>query len=60
MLPDEKSSVVNAVSHVVGDVFNQEESEARITPVPGGVGLLTRCALLENVMKAKELKDENL
>ena len=44
----------------VGDVFNQEESEARITPVPGGVGLLTRCALLENVMKAKELKDENL
>ena len=45
---------------LVGDVYNQEESEARITPVPGGVGLLTRCALLENVVRAKELRDENL
>ena len=26
------------------------------TPVPGGVGLLTRLALLENVMKAYEMQ----
>lgn len=40
---------------LVGDCFNTEGRE--VTPVPGGVGLLTRLALLENVMKAKELKD---
>ena len=34
---------------IVGDV--QYSSEAnRITPVPGGVGLLTRCALLEQIL----------
>ena len=43
---------------LVGDVFNQETSEARITPVPGGVGLLTRCALLDNVVEA--WNNENL
>ena len=36
---------------VVGDVQKQCGSEANhITPVPGGVGLLTRCALLEQVV----------
>jgi methylenetetrahydrofolate dehydrogenase (NADP+)/methenyltetrahydrofolate cyclohydrolase len=43
---------------LVGDVYNQDTSEARITPVPGGVGLLTRCALLENVVEA--WNNENL
>ncbi|MBE6148184.1 MAG: bifunctional 5,10-methylenetetrahydrofolate dehydrogenase/5,10-methenyltetrahydrofolate cyclohydrolase [Firmicutes bacterium] len=37
---------------IVGDVQSQYGSEAnRITPVPGGVGLLTRCALLEQIIK---------
>lgn len=35
---------------LVGDCFNTEDRE--VTPVPGGVGLLTRVALLENVVKA--------
>lgn len=35
---------------LVGDCFNIENRE--VTPVPGGVGLLTRVALLENVVKA--------
>lgn len=34
-----------------GDCFNIENRD--VTPVPGGVGLLTRCALLENVIDAK-------
>lgn len=34
-----------------GDCFNTENRD--VTPVPGGVGLLTRCALLENVIDAK-------
>lgn len=34
-----------------GDCFNTEHRD--VTPVPGGVGLLTRCALLENVIDAK-------
>lgn len=34
-----------------GDCFNVEGRD--VTPVPGGVGLLTRCALLENVIDAK-------
>lgn len=40
---------------LVGDCYNTEGRE--VTPVPGGVGLLTRLALLENVVKAKELRD---
>lgn len=31
-----------------GDAINKEYGEA--TPVPGGVGLLTRCALLDNIV----------
>lgn len=38
-------------SRLVGDAFNTEGRD--VTPVPGGVGLLTRCALLENVIDAK-------
>ena len=39
---------------MVGDCWNYENAAPGIvvTPVPGGVGLLTRCGLLENVVKA--------
>ena len=37
-----------------GDCFNTENRD--VTPVPGGVGLLTRCALLDNVIRAKEMR----
>ena len=37
-------------SKLVGDAFNTENRD--VTPVPGGVGLLTRCMLLENVVEA--------
>lgn len=41
-----------------GDVWGEEIlcafPDILITPVPGGVGLLTRCALMENVIKAYE------
>ena len=37
-----------------GDCFNTENRD--VTPVPGGVGLLTRCALLDNVIHAKEMR----
>ena len=40
-------------SQLVGDAFNTDGRN--VTPVPGGVGLLTRLTLLENVVKAKEL-----
>lgn len=33
---------------MVGDCFNTENRD--VTPVPGGVGLLTRCALLDNIV----------
>ncbi len=36
---------------LIGDVWNPSERE-NITPVPGGVGLLTRCALLQNTLDA--------
>lgn len=35
-----------------GDCYNTDARD--VSPVPGGVGLLTRCALLENVILAKE------
>ena len=40
---------------LVGDCYNTKGRED-ITPVPGGVGLLTRVALLENVVSAAEGK----
>ena len=39
---------------LVGDCFNTEGRN--VTPVPGGVGLLTRLSLLENVLQAKEMR----
>lgn len=40
---------------LVGDCYNTESRD--VTPVPGGVGLLTRVSLLENVLLAKELRE---
>ncbi len=37
-----------------GDCYYINETKSSISPVPGGVGLLTRVALLENVVKAYE------
>ena len=47
---------------LVGDCFAHGEDNARcaVTPVPGGVGLLTRAALLENVVEAWNNQNENL
>lgn len=39
---------------IVGDCFNTEDRD--VTPVPGGVGLLTRVALLENAVLALEMQ----
>ena len=39
---------------LVGDCINTEDR--MVTPVPGGVGLLTRCALMENTIRASEMK----
>ena len=39
---------------LVGDCFNTECRD--VTPVPGGVGLLTRVALLENTLLAAQLR----
>lgn len=39
---------------LVGDCFNIENKE--VTPVPGGVGLLTRLALLKNICDACEIE----
>jgi methylenetetrahydrofolate dehydrogenase (NADP+)/methenyltetrahydrofolate cyclohydrolase len=36
---------------LVGDVFVSEKSQNRVTPVPGGVGLLTRMQLVRNLVE---------
>ena len=36
---------------LVGDVLTSDDVKTRVTPVPGGVGLLTRLQLMKNVMK---------
>lgn len=41
----------NNEGKLVGDCFNTEDR--LVTPVPGGVGLLTRCALLDNIVRCK-------
>lgn len=38
-----------------GDCINTENRD--VTPVPGGVGLLTRCALLENIVRMVEERE---
>ena len=40
---------------ICGDCINTENRD--VTPVPGGVGLITRCMLLENVCKAAEMRE---
>ena len=39
-----------------GDCYNTEGKE--ITPVPGGVGLLTRLAMLHNIIEAAGIFNE--
>lgn len=46
----------NENGKLVGDCYNTEGRD--VTPVPGGVGLLTRVALLKNVVMAAETKEE--
>lgn len=46
----------NENGKLCGDCFNIENRD--VTPVPGGVGLLTRCALLDNVIRVKEVKEQ--
>lgn len=41
---------------MIGDCWNVEGQE--VTPVPGGVGLLTRAALLNNVVRARNLNGQ--
>lgn len=48
----------NEEGKLVGDCFNTENRD--VTPVPGGVGLLTRCALLDNIVNAAKHKGERL
>lgn len=47
----------NAEGKLVGDCYNTQGK--MVTPVPGGVGLMTRLALLENVVKATEVQNAN-
>ena len=46
---------------MVGDCYNHESDKAmcKVTPVPGGVGLLTRAALIGNLIDAWESGDGN-
>ena len=37
---------------LVGDVLASDEAKNRVSPVPGGVGLLTRMKLIKNTIKA--------
>lgn len=43
---------------LVGDCYNTEGRN--VTPVPGGVGLLTRCALMNNVVSSAVRKQDEL
>lgn len=49
-------------SRLVGDVdFDAvKEKASYITPVPGGVGKMTICALMKNTLKAAQLKDKTV
>ena len=49
-----------APKKLVGDVDfdNAVEVASAITPVPGGVGLLTVAMLMKNVIKAVQLQNE--
>lgn len=46
----------DANGKLVGDCINTENRD--VTPVPGGVGLLTRVALLENTVLAAQMRRE--
>lgn len=46
---------IDDTGKLCGDVIIDSGDESRVTPVPGGVGLLTRLSLLKNVVDAWEL-----
>lgn len=46
--------------HLCGDVEIYEDDEVNITPVPGGVGLLTRAMLMRNVAKAYKIQNGDM
>lgn len=50
----------NEEGKMCGDVHIEEGDEDRVTPVPGGVGLLTRTALLDNILEAADLEKFSL
>jgi methylenetetrahydrofolate dehydrogenase (NADP+)/methenyltetrahydrofolate cyclohydrolase len=52
----------NAQGRLVGDVDYQTAAERAgwITPVPGGVGPMTRARLLENTLAAADARDDNV
>ena len=44
-----------------GDCYTGERTTADLrSPVPGGVGLLTRCALMENTVRSCELQEKEM
>ena len=51
----------NANGKMCGDCHTGERTTADLrSPVPGGVGLLTRCALMENTVRSCELQEKEM
>lgn len=51
----------DANGKMCGDCYTEERATADLrSPVPGGVGLLTRCALMENTVRSCELQEKEM
>ena len=51
----------DANGKMCGDCYTGERATADLrSPVPGGVGLLTRCALMENTVRSCELQEKEM
>ena len=51
----------DANGKMCGDCYTGERTTADLrSPVPGGVGLLTRCALMENTVRSCELQEKEM
>lgn len=51
----------DANGKMCGDCYTGERTTADLrSPVPGGVGLLTRCALIENTVRSCELQEKEM
>ena len=51
----------DANGKMCGDCYTEERITADLrSPVPGGVGLLTRCALMENTVRSCELQEKEM